>query len=224
MPNSLSTILGFEVGPDMPSGLLFGVGDGILMVGGRWVKVGPQTILLHASATNFVEIGAGGGLAVNTSAFTTGANFLYVVTTDATGVTGIQDWKYNPTVGSPSTLSASATGGVGYTTGAGGVVTQGAGSGKTTAFTLSKVTGTITTDNASLASATSVSATWTNTTIAITDTVVINHVSGGTAGAYTFTVAPGAGTAVLTIRNILPATAEAAALVLQYNVIKGAAA
>ena len=224
MANSANTILGFEIGPDAPVGLVLGLTDGILLVGGRWVKVGPQTILLHASATNFVEIGAGGGVAVSTSAFTAGANFLYVLTTDATTVTGLQDWRYNPSVGSPSTLSASATGGVGYATGAGGTITQGAGSGKATAFTLSKVTGTITTDNASLASATSVSALWTNTAIAITDAVVINHVSGGTVGAYTFNVSPGAGSAGLVIRNVMPATAEAAALVLQFAVIKGVAA
>lgn len=121
---------------------------------------------------------------------------------------------------SSSILSSGAAGGVGYATGAGGTITQGAGSGKATAFTLSKTTGQITTDNASLAAGAIVSAAWTNTSIAITDVVVINHVSGGTVGSYTFNVQCGAGTATLNIRNNTGG-ALAEALVLQFVVLKG---
>lgn len=116
--------------------------------------------------------------------------------------------------------SASSSGGIGYGTGAGGIVTQGSGSGKATAFTLSKVSGQITTDAASLAAATIVSAVWTNTTIAATDVVVVNHVSGGTVGSYTFNVQCAAGSATLNIRNNT-AGALAEALVLSFVVLKG---
>jgi len=111
----------------------------------------------------------------------------------------------------------------GYATGVGGAVTQGAGTGKATAFTLSKLSGQITTDNANLAADAVVSAVWTNTEIGATDVVVINHVSGGTIGEYTFNVVCGAGSATLYIAN-RSAGALAEALVLRYVVIKGAIA
>lgn len=122
-----------------------------------------------------------------------------------------------------SLTSDAAAGGIGYATGAGGTVAQGAGSGKATAFTLSKVTGQITTDGANLAADTTVSATWTNTAIAATDVVAINHLSGGTIGAYSFNVQCGAGTATLSITN-RSAGALAEALVLSFVVLKGVTA
>lgn len=114
--------------------------------------------------------------------------------------------------------SRHATGGIGYTTGAGGTVTQA--TSKATAFTLSKVSGQITTANDALAAGTSVSATWTNTAIAATDVVLITHVSGGTVGAYAFNVACGAGSATLTITN-RSAGSLSEALVLGFVVLKG---
>ena len=122
-----------------------------------------------------------------------------------------------------SLTSDAAAGGIGYATGAGGTVAQGAGSGKATAFTLSKVTGQITTDGANLAADTTVSATWTNTAIAATDVVAINHLSGGTIGAYSFNVQCGAGTATLSITN-RSVGALAEALVLSFVVLKGVTA
>lgn len=117
--------------------------------------------------------------------------------------------------------SSSASAGVGYATGAGGAVTQA--TSKATGFTLSKITGQITTAADALAAATIVSPVWTNTVIAATDTVVINHVSGGTLGAYTINVAPGAGTATLTLRNNT-AGSLSEALVLNFAIIKGVTA
>ena len=93
------------------------------------------------------------------------------------------------------------TTGLGFYSGAGGSISQGPGSGKATAFTLHTMCGQIITDDASLAAATIVSATWTNSLIAATDVVIINHKSGGTMGSYTINVACGAGTATLSIRN-----------------------
>ena len=115
-----------------------------------------------------------------------------------------------------------ATTGLGFYTGAGGVVAQGSGSGKATAFTLDTMCGQITTDNASLSAATLVSATWSNSKIATTDVVIINHKSGGTLGAYLFNVSCVTnGTATLTIRNLQPSVYLAEALVLSFVVIKG---
>ena len=111
------------------------------------------------------------------------------------------------------------TTGLGFYTGAGGTVTQA--TSKSTPFTLEKMCGQITTSNASLSGNTAVSATWTNSKIAATDVVIINHKSGGTLGSYTFNVACLAGTATLTIRNIEHTGSFSEALVLNFVVIKG---
>lgn len=106
--------------------------------------------------------------------------------------------RYTTGAGNYQALVTTTTG-LGFYTGAGGTVTQA--TSKATAFTLSKMCGQITTAGDILNAATIVSATWTNTLIAATDVVVINHVSGGTLGAYTVNVACGSGMATLTLRN-----------------------
>lgn len=113
--------------------------------------------------------------------------------------------------------SNSPTGGIGYKTGAGGTVTQA--TSKATAVTLSRVSGTITLNGAALASATSVSFTWTNTAIAATDVVVCVHDSVGTLGGYGITVTPAAGSATVTIRNNT-AGSLSEAIVLRFAIIK----
>lgn len=114
------------------------------------------------------------------------------------------------------------TTGLGFYTGAGGTVTQL--TSKATAFTLDAMCGQITTSNASLNANTSVSSTWTNSKIAATDVVIINHKSGGNLGDYTINVACLAGSATLTIRSIIPAGALTDTLVLNFVVIKGVTA
>jgi hypothetical protein len=111
------------------------------------------------------------------------------------------------------------TTGLGFYTGAGGTVTQA--TSKATAFTLNAMCGQITTATDSLAAATIVSSTWTNSKIAATDVVIVNHKSGGTVGAYTFNVSCGSGTATFYIRNAIPAGALVESLVLSFVVIKG---
>jgi hypothetical protein len=119
--------------------------------------------------------------------------------------------------------SSSSTAGIGYATGAGSTATQGAGSGKSTAVTLSRVTGQITMNNATLNASTTVNFTLTNTTIAATDMVLVQHISGGTLGAYTCTAAPGAGSATIYVRNITAGNLGEA-IVLQFVVIKSVTA
>jgi hypothetical protein len=120
--------------------------------------------------------------------------------------------------------SASASGGVGYTTGAGGTVTQGAGSGKATAVTLDKMTGLITMNNANLNAATIVSFVLNIATLLATDLIVATHESGGTLGAYTVNArATGAGTAAIDVRNNTAGNL-AEALVIRFAVIKSVSA
>ena len=110
------------------------------------------------------------------------------------------------------------TTGLGFYTGAGGTVTQA--TSKATPFTLNKMCGQITTAADILNAATIVSATWTNSLIAATDVVIINHKSGGTLGSYTINVACLAGSATLTIRNNTAGNLTET-LVLNFVVIKG---
>ena len=109
----------------------------------------------------------------------------------------------------------------GYITGEGGTVTQA--TSKTTAVTLSKKCGQITMHNASLAADTTVSFTLTNSTIAATDLLVLNHVSGGTAGAYLLNAQAAAGSASINVRNVT-AGALGEAIVIGFAVIKAVTA
>jgi hypothetical protein len=106
----------------------------------------------------------------------------------------------------------------GYTAGAGGTVTQS--TNKATTVVLDKPSGQITMNNAALGAATIVNFTLTNSTIAATDLLVINHVSGGTIGAYTFNAVCGAGSATVYVRNAT-AGSLSEAVVLRFAVIKG---
>jgi hypothetical protein len=107
---------------------------------------------------------------------------------------------------------------IGYNTGAGGGVTQGAGS-KANPVTLNRPTGTIVTDNAVLNADTAVTFNLSNTVIEANDIVIISHISGGTLGSYNFAVAPAAGNANITIRNITSGN-WSEALTLRFIVLK----
>ena len=117
-----------------------------------------------------------------------------------------------------SIKSKSATAGVGYMTGAGGTVTQA--TNKATGVTLSKVCGAITMNAAALAGDTTVSFVLTNTAIAATDVLVLNHISGGTIGSYLLNAQAAAGSATINVRNITTGSLSEA-VVIQYALIKG---
>ena len=130
-----------------------------------------------------------------------------------------------PTIGVATGTSLSTTGnqvitGVGkqgYATGAGGGVLQA--TSKATTVVLNKSCGQITMDAAALAASTTVTFTMTNSIVESGDVVIMNHVSGGTLGAYTTNASCGAGTANINVRNVtLGALSEA--VVLRFAVIK----
>jgi hypothetical protein len=68
--------------------------------------------------------------------------------------------------------------------------------------TLNKLCGQITLSAAALAANTTASFVLTNSNIAAGDLLILNHVSGGTAGAYSLNAQCGAGTASINVRNI----------------------
>jgi hypothetical protein len=105
----------------------------------------------------------------------------------------------------------------GYGAGAGGTQTQA--TNKSTTVVLNARCGQITMNNANLVAGTAVSFTLTNNQVAATDIIVINHVSGGTVGAYLFGARAAAGSATITVRNVT-AGDLAEALVIGFAVIK----
>lgn len=109
----------------------------------------------------------------------------------------------------------------GYITGEGGTVTQA--TSKSTGVTLNKKCGQITLNGAALAANTTVSFTLTNSTIAATDLLVLNHVSAGTAGSYALNAQAAAGSASINVRNIT-AGSLSEAIVIGFAVIKAVTA
>ena len=118
-------------------------------------------------------------------------------------------------IGSDNILSS---GTLGYTVSAEGSVTQA--TSKSTAVTLNYSSGTITMNNASLATVTNVSFTLNNSYISANDTVILTQVSGAaSAGSYNVWVSSlTTGSAVITVRNITAGTLSEA-LVLNFALI-----
>jgi hypothetical protein len=110
----------------------------------------------------------------------------------------------------------------GYSTGAGGTVTQT--TSKSTAVTLNKLTGEITMNAAQLAAATIVTFTLNNNTLAAGDQIVCSHHATGTFGAYTVNArVTGNGAASIAVRNN-SAAALSEAIVIKFSVIKAVTA
>jgi hypothetical protein len=121
-------------------------------------------------------------------------------------------------LGASSIKSSGATQGVGYATGAGGTVTQA--TSKSTGVTLNKCCGEITLNGAALASATVVSFVLTNSAIAATDNIILNHTATGTFGAYLLNGRCAAGSATIDVRNVT-AGSLSEAIVIRFTVLKG---
>ena len=128
---------------------------------------------------------------------------------------------------SASTLTAATsvlstgTGGVGYTTGAGGSVTQA--TSKSTAITLNALSGVITLNNAALNANTSVYFVVNNSLVTNTDTIVLNlrnAVSDVTNYNY-WIGSVGTGTFIVVVRNI-SAGSLSDALIFTFGILKGA--
>ena len=105
----------------------------------------------------------------------------------------------------------------GYVAGEGGTVTQA--TSKSTGVTLSKKCGQITMNAAALAADTTVTFTLTNTEVVATDIIILNHVSGGSAGSYLLNAQAGSGSASINVRNITGG-ALSEAIVIGFAIIK----
>jgi|TARA_Y100000310_G_C20251733_1_gene609415 hypothetical protein len=102
----------------------------------------------------------------------------------------------------------------------GGTVTQA--SNKSTGVTLSTNSGQITMNGAALGDDTEISFVVTNTNVAATDVVIVNHGSAGTMGAYVVQASNiGAGTFEVSVKNVSGGSLSEA-IVVNFAVIKGA--
>lgn len=109
----------------------------------------------------------------------------------------------------------------GYGAGAGGTVTQA--TNKSTGVTLNTRCGQVTLNNAALNTDTTVSFVLTNSSIAAGDVLILNHISGGTAGSYLLNARSAAGSATIDVRNIT-AGSLSEAIVIAFAVIKATTA
>lgn len=114
-------------------------------------------------------------------------------------------------------ITSSGTAGIGYEDGSGGLATQG--SSKVNPVTINKTNGQITMDDAALAQHDVATFTLVNSTIAVGDVLILNHVSGGTAGKYLLNAQCLAGSANINVTNVTTGSASEA-IVIAFVVIK----
>lgn len=124
--------------------------------------------------------------------------------------------RYTTGAGNYEAIDLTTTG-LGYYVGAGGTVTQL--TDKSTTVVLSKMTGLITMNNATLNAGVIVSFTLTNTLLATTDFLLVQHVSAGTVCSYTTTAIGGSGTGTIYVRNNTAGNLSEA-IVLRFIVLK----
>lgn len=112
-------------------------------------------------------------------------------------------------------------GALGYTAGAGGTIPQS--TSRTTNVTLSDYCGNITLFSTTTTAGQTTVFTVTNTLIASTDNIILNHISGGNLGQYEFRFTPANGSFTVTCYTAVAQTV-AAAPVLRFTIIKGVTA
>jgi hypothetical protein len=118
-------------------------------------------------------------------------------------------------------ILSSGTAGVGYTTGAGGTVTQE--DSKSDPVTLNTISGEITMDSAQISGDATVAFTLNNSVVANTDVMILNQVGGGNVGFYSFNAICAAGSANIAVHNMTN-TNRSDAIVIRFAVIKAAVA
>lgn len=191
------------------------VGDIVLAEGNAIVgNAAGRGVELNGKTSGQILVGNGTTL---TSVAVSGAGTL-----SSAGVLAITGAITPASVASAGVISsASPTAGIGYVTGAGGAQTQG--TSKATTVVSNTITTAITMHAAQLDAATTVAFTFTNSAIAITDTVLVSHQSAGTNGAYHCNAFPGAGSCSIAVRNITAGNLSEA-IVLRVTVIKSVSA
>lgn len=208
------TLQAGELGYENDTGK-FKIGTGVL----AWTALSYASILPGVAAIVNADIDASAAIVDTKLATISTAGKVSGTAITSGNISTSGSFSTTSTVAGAGITSSSPTAGIGYTTGAGGTVTQL--TSKATAVTLDTVTGTITTHNAALAAAAEVSFVVNNSTVAATDVVIVNLASGGTANTYTVGIhAVAAGSFTVMLGNV-SAASQSQALVLNFAVIKG---
>ncbi len=209
------------------SGLTFNKTTNLLTVGASTADGG------QAKVFGDINLDDGGSFTTTVQCVTPTANRT-ISFPDATGTVGLVAGSSTAVIynnagvyAGSSSLTFDTTNGLrttlpfGYGSGAGGTVTQA--TNKSTGVTLNTRCGQITLNNAALAADTTVSFTLTNSSIAAGDVLVLNHISGGTAGSYLLNARSAAGSASIDVRNIT-AGSLSEAVVIAFAIIKATTA
>jgi hypothetical protein len=168
-----------------------------------WINMLTDAVTLNGATT-----------LASTAAFTGAATFNSTATFNSGLTTGAAD----DIASGGAVTSSSATAGIGYTTGAGGTQTQS--TSRSTGVTLNKITGLITCNSTSLAAGAEASFVVTNSSVAATDTVIVNVVSSSTGTPVAFVTAVAAGSFTITLSNLHASTADTTADTIRFTVIK----
>lgn len=193
-----------------------GAGWGVTKYALTSSNISPTRIDLMATET-YTDTTAGSQISMYTAA--NGSN---VAVLSANVTATVTTFPGNVSVGGSGGVLLTDSGTMGYTTGAGGTVSQTGN--KSTGVTLNKPSGEITMQATLLAADTSVSFTLTNSTIGARDLLLLNIVGGvATAGTYNLDANCTSGSAVISVRNIT-AGGLSEAIVLRYAVIRGSIA
>ena len=208
------TLQAGELGHETDTGK-FKLGTGAL----AWTSLSYASIIPGVAAIVDADINASAGIVDTKLATISTAGKVSGTAITSGNISTSGSFSTTSTIAGAGVTSNSPSAGIGYTTGAGGTVTQL--TSKATAVTLDKTTGQITTDDAALAAATEVTFTVNNSTVAATDTVIVNLASGGTNNTYIIGIqAVAAGSFNIIIGN-MSTTSRSEALVLNFAVIKG---
>jgi hypothetical protein len=179
-----------------------------------WYQINAETVYAAGIQTFLATPSSANLLAAMTDETGTG---LLVFATSPTLITPVIGAATGTSLSTTGNQVITGTGKQGYAVGAGGGVLQA--TSKATAVTLNKSCGQITMNAAALAASTTVSFTMTNSTVESGDIIVMNHISGGTLGAYTLNASCGVGTADINVRNVsLGSLSEA--VILRFAVLK----
>lgn len=187
---------------------------------GLALLTGATTARWNLYKNNTAESGANAGSNLNLEAYDDAGASIDTPLTIARAAAGAATWS-RPLRGSAGALFTSPTLGIGYATGAGGAQTQA--TNKQTTVVSNTITTAITMNNEQLNLLTITAFTFTNSCIAATDTVLCTHESAGTSGAYTVNAFPGAGSAVISVRNNTAGNLSEA-IVIRVTVIKSVSA
>lgn len=147
-----------------------------------------------------------------------GSHVFYTATTGSAGSI-ISSWLPVLKLDASGNVLSVGNGGIGYGAGSGGLVTQD--TGKSTLVTLNKISGQITTHNASLDANTYTTFTLNNSTIIAGDILLVQRVSGGASGCYrVWCDSTSNGSATIAIQNITGGSLSDA-VVLSFAIIRG---